>query len=156
MFRLSSLTKRFTASMLLLLFLQVTVGQCLCAVAVPLEAAPTHAAHEHTAPPMHPGCHGHGSVAHHDGKTTGHHSPARQSHDCCKDKSAAVLKALTTPPTARLALNDPLLLSLPPVQGFTFSRSAAWSRALAMVLVPPQHLPPKIPDVRVFLRSLTV
>ena len=48
-----------------------------------------------------PGQHGHGSVAHHDGKTTGHHSPARQSHDCCKDKSAAVLKALTTPPTAK-------------------------------------------------------
>lgn len=156
MFRLSPFTQRFTAIILLLLFLQVTVGQCLCAAAIGPRA--TAAASEHQPAKLryaHPGCHGHGPAEHH---APGKHrpGPAKQSHDCCKDKSAAVLKALTTPPTAKLALGGPFVLGLPPVQGFTFPRFAAWRREQAVVLVPPQHLPPKIPDLRVFLRSLTV
>lgn len=154
MLRLSPFTQRFTALTLLLLFLQVTVGQCLCAAAVGLWAkqAARPSAHEQ---PTHPGCHGHALAEHHAGKSQHSHSPAK-SDNCCKDKSAAILKALTTPPTAKLALDGPFVLGLPPVQDFTFPRSAAWSREQAVVLVPPHYLPPKIPDIRVFLRSLTV
>lgn len=155
MLRFSPFTQRFTALTLLLLFLQVTVGQCLCAAAVGPWASPAARQHEHRpAPPTHSGCHGHALAEHHaPGKH--HHGPARPDN-CCKDKSAAILKALTTPPTAKLALDGPFVLGLPPGQDFTFARSAAWSPELAVVLVPPHYLPPKIPDIRVFLRSLTV
>ncbi|GAA4509316.1 hypothetical protein GCM10023172_42620 [Hymenobacter ginsengisoli] len=156
MLRLSPFTQRFTALTLLLLFLQVTAGQCLCAAAVGPWAhmavpKPAPAAMRYT----HPGCHGH-DMAEHTAAGKHQHGPAKQSHDCCKDKSAAILKALSTPPAAKLALAGPMLLALPPVLGFTFPRFTAWSREQAVMLVPPQHLPPKIPDIRVYLRSLTV
>ena len=150
MLRLSPFTQRFTAFTLLLLFLQVTVGQCLCAAGPWVkEHAPSHA-HAQLRP-THPGCHGHPVAAHHAGK----HSPNKPDN-CCKDKSAAILKALTAPPTAKLSLGGPFVLGLPPGQDFTFTRSAAWSPEQTVVLVPPHYLPPKIPDIRVFLRSLTV
>lgn len=149
--RLSPLTRRCTALALLLLFLQVTVGQCLCAAVGPGAARATGHGQ-----PAHPGCHGHGPAVPLAATAKPHHEPARQSHDCCKDKSAAILKALTTPPVAKSALHGPLLLGPPPGLNFTLPRSASWRREQAVALVSPQHLPPKIPDVRVFLRSLTV
>ena len=47
---------------------------------------------------------------------------------------------------------------LPAALDVQFSALAAghWDRTAAVRLVLPQHLPPKIPDIRIFLRSLTV
>ncbi|UYZ64875.1 hypothetical protein [Hymenobacter weizhouensis] len=150
MFLLSNLTKRVTAASLLVVFLHVFVGQCLCAAIMP-GARAERAAVAAPVKPKHPGCHGHTKKA-----ATGHQAPAKQSHECCKDKSAAVLKGLTTPPVEKPAVAGPLWVALPPMQDFTFASVGAWDATQAVRLVPPQHLPPKIPDIRIFVGSLTI
>ncbi len=142
MFRLSALTQRLTAMTFLVVFLNVTVGQCLCAVAGPKALATKPA----PAKPTHPGCPGHAPKAK-PGVADHHQQPAKSSgHGCCKDQSASVLAGLTTPPVEKLAAPVPFVLSLPPVLDFSFARFTAWNRAATVLLVPPQHLKPKIPD----------
>lgn len=152
MFRLSALTRRLTAMTFLVIFLNVTVGQCLCAV-----AGPTPIAAKLTLTKlMHSDCPGHApkakSVAHDH-----HEQPTKSSgHGCCKDHSDSVLAGLTTPPVEKLAAPVPFVLSLPPVLDFSFACFTAWNRAAKVLLVSPQHLKPKIPDIRIFIQSLTV
>ena len=165
MFILTAFTRRLTAMTFLVIFLNVTVGQCLCAVAGPQARATAVTV---AAPPTHPGCPGHAAPkpvapaahAHQDqaGNPDQHHDspPKSGSHDCCKDKSASVLAGLSASSVHKLAPDAPLWLATPLVLNDGFARFTTWDRARSVLLVPPQHLPPKIPDIRIYIRSLTV
>jgi hypothetical protein len=160
MFRSLFPFRRLLATSFLLVFVNVFVGQCWCATANPAQTAPPVAAMGHHAAgkPAHPGCHGHGAVAvakHHGKQPQGHPSKPTRSHDCCKDKSASLLSSLTTPAQKHLFIVAPALL--PTAMALHFRLLAGqWDRTATVVLVPPRHLRPKIPDIRIFIQSLTV
>ncbi|AII54313.1 hypothetical protein N008_20290 [Hymenobacter sp. APR13] len=146
------------ATSFLLVFVNVFVGQCYCAS---LKAAPV-AANVTTpaaARPTHRGCHGHATATARQKQAKACHGQAGShpagKHDCCKDKSATLLKSLAAPGEKPLLTPAPALL---PVSHDFFFRPAAgaWDRTRAVVLVPAGHLPPKIPDIRIFIKSLTI
>lgn len=157
MFRSLFPFRRLLAMSFLLVFVNVFVGQCWCATVNPMPPASSMAAmspHKATKP-THPGCHGHGVVAEHHGKHKGHPTKPGTSHDCCKDKSASLLSSLTTP--AQKLLLSPSPAVLPAAIEFHFRPLAGkWDRTATVALVPPRHLKPKIPDIRIFIQSLTV
>ena len=160
MFRSLFLFRRLLATSFLLVFVNVFVGQCWCAT---LEPGPDGASDQalggsrkaHS--PRLPGPRednsaakaGKHAAAKHDSK------PAGKQQDCCKDNSAAILKSLATPGEKQLLASAPALL---PASTDFFFRPAAgqWDRTHAVVLVLREHLPPKIPDIRIFIQSLTV
>ncbi|HEX8348911.1 MAG TPA: hypothetical protein VF598_03045 [Hymenobacter sp.] len=126
----------------------------------PAEAAPVAKASV-AKKPTHPGCHGHTKATARQAPTKGkgaqakHNSKPAGKEDCCKDKSAAILKSLTPPAEKQLLTPAPALL--PAASDFYFRPAAGqWDRTNAVVLVPGEHLPPKIPDIRIFIQSLTV
>ncbi|GAB2796137.1 hypothetical protein HNQ93_004168 [Hymenobacter luteus] len=160
MFRSLFPFRRLLATSFLLVFVNVFVGQCYCATLTSTGTAPV-AKPQVVEKPTHPGCHGHGQATaqtkpvkaqpehgRHDSKPAG-------KEDCCKDNSAAILKSLTTPGEKQLLVTSPALL---PASNDFFFRPAAgqWDRTNAVVLVLREHLPPKIPDIRIFIQSLTV
>ncbi|QNE42055.1 MULTISPECIES: hypothetical protein [Hymenobacter] len=147
--------RRLLATSFLLVFVNVFVGQCWCATVNPPQAARPAAAHHQAEKPTHPGCKGHGAVAEHHGKKGAHPAKPARSHDCCKDKSASLLSSLTSPVQKQLFLPAPALV--PVTLEFYFRPAAGkWDRNRAVTLVPREHLPPKIPDIRIFIQSLTV
>ncbi len=77
---------------------------------------------------------------------------------CCTHEKAFKGAAVPDSPLSELAKLGPPVLQLPPAAfAWLPGRFAGdWAVWQAVRLVPPQHLPPKIPDLRVFLRSLTV
>jgi hypothetical protein len=161
MFRSLFPFRRLLATSFLLVFVNVFVGQCYCATMNPptrggMVGVPKagHCAETPPAKPSHPGCHGHAQGT--KKSVAGQHSkkPAR-SHDCCKDKSASLLSSLTTPSQKQLLSPAPALL--PEALEVHFRPlPGQWNRTLAVQLVPRRHLPPKIPDIRIFIQSLTV
>ena len=162
MFRSLFPFRRLLATSFLLVFVNVLAGQCYCATINPVLAVPALALAAPTAtpePPTHPGCHGHPAARQAPAKAR--HAQAHKStkpsgkEDCCKDNSAAILKSLTTPGEKQLFSSAPALL---PVSIDFFSRPAAgnWDRTHPVVLVLREHLPPKIPDIRIFIQSLIV
>ena len=158
MFRSLFPFRRFLATSFLLVFVNVFVGQCWCATVNPAQAPPSMAAlgHHEAQKPTHPGCHGHGAVAKHQSKQQqGHSSKPTRSHDCCKDKSASLLSSLTMPTQKHFFIAAPALL--PTAVAFYFRPLASqWDRTGAVALVPARQLKPKIPDIRIFIQSLTV
>ncbi len=157
MFRSLFPFRRLLATSFLLVFVNVFVGQCWCATVNPMPAALPMAAmtHHEVEKPAHPGCHGHGAVSKHQEKHDGHPAKSSTNHDCCKDKSASLLSSLTAPVEKHLLTAAPALL--PAATAFYFQPLAGkWHRTAAVALVPPRHLPPKIPDIRIFIQSLTV
>ncbi|RSK37206.1 hypothetical protein [Hymenobacter metallilatus] len=159
MFRSLFPLRRLLSTSFLLVFVNVLVGQCWCATLKPGPTAPTAQA---LAPkPAHPGCHGHAKAPAQQKSakaqgTHGHHTSKSSGQDsCCKDSSVAVLKSLTAPGEKHLLSAAPALL--PARHDFLFRPAAGhWDRTHAVVLVPREHLPPKIPDIRIFIQSLTV
>lgn len=160
MFRSLFPFRRLLATSFLLVFVNVFVGQCFCATINPVLAAPVAKASV-AKKPTHPGCHGHDKARAQtkSAKTKQAHSkhgprPAGKEN-CCKDNSAAILKSLATPGEKQLLSPAPALL---PASNDFFFRPAAgqWDRTHAVVLVLREHLPPKIPDIRIFIQSLTV
>ncbi|OGX86435.1 hypothetical protein BEN47_13100 [Hymenobacter lapidarius] len=159
MFRSLFPFRRLLATSFLLVFVNVFVGQCWCATVNPMVVAPPAAAlaaHDGAEKPAHPGCAGHGAVAENPPKQQhGHPAKPTSSHDCCKDKSASLLSALTTPAQKHLLISAPAVL--PSATAFHFrSLAGQWDRTAAVALVPPRQLKPKIPDIRIFIQSLTV
>jgi hypothetical protein len=147
--------RRLLATSFLLVFVNVFVGQCWCATVNPVVVAQHPAELAHHEKPAHPGCHGHGALAEHHGRHKGHSSKPTTRHDCCKDKSASLLSSLTTPVQKQLMM--PALAVLPAAMVFHFRPQASqWDRTAAVALVPTRHLKPKIPDIRIFIKSLTV
>ena len=157
MFRRLFPFRRLLATSFLLVFVNVFVGQCWCAVARPAAAGAVGRAGA-PAKRAHACCQGPGKAvtpasASAPGKAGHAHKPGK--HDCCKDKSAALLASLTTPAEKQFLLAAPALL--PAAAGLSCRPAAGrWNRTGAVVLVPRQHLPPKIPDIRIYIQSLTV
>ncbi|NVO31846.1 hypothetical protein [Hymenobacter lapidiphilus] len=157
MFRSLFPFRRLLATSFLLVFVNVFVGQCLCAVVNPVPAISLAVAeYPEAAQPSHPCCAGHGVVAEPTTKPDQHPAKSAGSqHDCCKDNSAALLSALTTPVQKNLLIPAPAVL--PTAAEFHFRPLAGkWDQTAAVALVPPRHLKPKIPDIRIYIQSLTV
>lgn len=177
MFRLKTHSRRAVAASLLVVFLNVFFGQVVCALAMPAAPAPV-AAHKHPAgTPAHQHGHGHGhkhdhghqhSATHahgkgHDAASTHHHDDkAPDSHQhgpkgaCCQDDAAAVWAALGHPPKAGIEKMTFMPVALPPAPQGVVVRFQQWDRTQPVLLVARRHLKPKIPDIRIFIRSLTV
>ena len=148
--------RRLLATSFLLVFVNVFVGQCWCATGGPVSAATVASYHKQPAKPSHPGCHGHGgALAKQKGKAKHSHEKSGVKHDCCKDKSASLLSSLSGPSHKHLLMPAPAVL--PTATAFHFRpRAGKWDRTGAVALVRPRHLKPKIPDIRIFIQSLTV
>ena len=151
--------RRLLATTFLIVFVNVFVGQCWCATANPTlrnpAAGSAHCSMPAPATAAHACCQAmakagkHGAISRRPAKKTS------SKHDCCKDKSASLLASLTIP--AEKHLIGPALAVLPTAIEFHFrSLAAQWNRTGAVVLVPPRQLKPKIPDIRIFIQSLTV
>lgn len=144
--------RRLLATTFLVVFVNVFVGQCWCATLASPGKRPAAAARV-VARPAHAGCHGHAQAT--AAKPVKQKPGSAGKHDCCKQKSAALLSLLTTPAEKHLFAPAPALLPVPmdlyfrPVAG-------QWDYTRAVRLVPQEHLPPKIPDIRIFIQSLTV
>lgn len=153
MFRLTRSTIRLTATTLLVVFLGALLGP------VAALAHEWHEAGEHLHLPGQPQAHHHHDDEDHapDGAGPARHptkSPA--SHRACPNNDqqqvtgvSALVKLLTGPAT-------PAGLALPPTHSFAVCPYQAWDRQRAVVLVPPERLKPKIPDLRIFLGSLVI
>ena len=165
--------RRTTAVTFLVIFLNVLFGQVVCAARAnqPHRHSVPAAAHHH---PHGTAAHSHPVKPHRHDPATASASPAAHQHDaghahphkaaksaaeCCQDDAAAIWAALHTPPKVTFAKAEaPLVLDLPPAP-FNWQPGrfrGNWAVWQAVRLVLPQHLPPKIPDLRVFLHSLTV
>ncbi|GAA4006103.1 hypothetical protein GCM10022408_17370 [Hymenobacter fastidiosus] len=156
MFRSLFPFRRLLATTFLVVFVNVFVGQCYCATLTPPSAMSlARATSAALAKPAHPGCAGHSKVASPAKARAAASHQSTSKHDCCKDKSASLLSSLTTPVDKQVF--TPASALLPEAAEFCF-RSAAgrWDRTNAVVLVLREHLPPKIPDIRIFIQSLTV
>ena len=166
MFRLKAHTRRVTAASLLVVFLNVFFGQVVCALAMPAPAASEqhheHAAgtrphqHEHQAPHSHGK--GHGATAkheHQDSKGPAPHQHGRKGA-CCQDDAAAVWASLTHPPKAGIEKMAFMPVALPPAPLALATRFQQWDRSRPVLLVARRQLKPKIPDIRIFIQSLTV
>lgn len=166
MFRHLFPCRRLLATSFLLVFVNVFVGQCWCATINPpvrggasLPPPAGHcAADAPAAKSSHPGCHGHGVAQARNDYHKGAHPTrkSQRSHDCCKDKSASLLSSPTTPAEKQLFTPAPALLPAALIFHFPALAAGQWDRTAAVRLVPPQHLPSKIPNIHIFLRSLTI
>lgn len=170
MFQLIRRYRRTTAATFVALFLHVLVGQIACAQmhltaeARPHQHAPGTPPHEHGAAGghahQHPSAHAH----QHDHAAAGKHThahaaaPAEKHSDpkCCQDDAKSLWAALGTPPKVSLEKFAPMVLDLPPAHDVVVPRFVAWDLTQAVTLVPPTHLKPKIPDIRIFIGSLTI
>ncbi|TGE29351.1 hypothetical protein [Hymenobacter metallicola] len=153
MFRSLFLMRRLLATTFLVVFVNVFVGQCWCATLAPAPKAakPVPACHLAAAKRQAAKCHGLAA----DGKSKAAQSHgSKGQHDCCKDKTTKLLSALTQP-AQKLLVPAPALL--PEANDFYFRPAASrWDASAPVTLVARQHLPPKIPDIRIYIQSLTV
>jgi len=167
MFRLKTHSRRVTAASLLVVFLNVFFGQVVCALAMPVTA--THEHHEHPAgTPAHehkhehqaPHSHGkeHGATARHQHEESEAPGPHQHGHkgSCCQDDAAAVWASLAHPPKAGIEKMAFMPVALPPAPGAPVVRFQRWDRSRPVLLVARRQLKPKIPDIRIFIQSLTV
>lgn len=167
MFRLSSQSRRVTAASLLVVFLNVFFGQAVCAWAMPTVVAVHQHEHEHPAgtPPHHheseaPDTHHANHAAthkhHHEANSPVSHSHKPGKGSCCQDDAAAVWASLAHPPKVgieKLAL-PAFIMSATPFA--LVVRAQQWDRSRPVLLVARRRLKPKIPDIRIFIHSLTV
>jgi hypothetical protein len=157
MFRSLFLFRRLLATSFLVVFVNVFVGQCWCA-SLASAATPSAARAQSVVPTKsaHAGCHGMASKkAQHKARHAQKPCHSTGKHDCCKDKSASLLSSLTTPAEKHLFTPAPALL--PADTDFLFRPVAGhWDSTGVVMLVLREHLPPKIPDIRIFIQSLTV
>ncbi|AMR29508.1 hypothetical protein A0257_22035 [Hymenobacter psoromatis] len=148
--------RRLLATTCLVMFANVLVGQCWCASPRPARTrrsvAAAHSCCQQAAADPASCCQPTACV-----RLTKHPPLAgRHSHSgCCRDQKASLLAKLSQPNDQGIFLPGPALLpaalALPPRPW-----ASRWSRTQAVRLVLPRYLPPKIPDLRIFLRSLTV
>lgn len=165
MYKLPAPVRRRVAASLLGVFLSAFAVQflCLCfgvqARDLPQTAAtsvadyPGAVASQSAMPPCHQPEKATAALQWQDQNTSHEHGP---SDECCRDKTSAFFASLTHPPKLSLDKAMPIYLALPPANGMELSHFQTWDRTRSVVLVPPARLKPKIPDIRVFIRSLTI
>jgi hypothetical protein len=156
MFRTLFPFHRLLATSFLLVFVNVLVGKCWCATNnLPQPAASMAAMCHHKAPPAHLGCHEHVSTVAQHPKQPGHLPKSTRCPDCSKNKAASLLSSLTAAIQKNVVTPVPAIL--PVVMELFFRPQAGkWDRTGVVALVPPRHLKPKIPDIRIFIQSLIV
>ena len=174
MFRLKTPSRRAVAASLLVVFLNVFFGQVVCALALPAAPAPGSEHHHPAGTPPHKHepkashAHGTGHAAtahdataqhHHDereGPLPGPHKHGGKGGACCQDDAAAVWASLAHPPKAGLEKMAFLPVALPPAPLTLVVCSQHWDRTRPVLLMARRQLRPKIPDIRIFIQSLTV
>lgn len=144
---------RIIAATLLVVFLSALFGPAL----VLADALRPKAAEDHLHLPGLPQAHHH----HENEKQLRLHlkaGPVKKQHSCqtCTNDDEPPLAGLR--PLLKLLGEQaaPVLLALPPAQSYRYQAFQAWDRQRPVALVPPDYLKPKIPDLRVFLGSLTI
>lgn len=145
MYRISSLTRRLTAVTFLVTYLSMFAGQAFCIGSRDPFAKNGVAAC----------CVGMGKacgMAKMMAAKKGKDSPGP---DCNKRSIARVLAAQATPQGYSSSAPAPALLPEAAV-GLPFPRFTSWTLDQKVALVPTRHLKPKIPDIRIFIQSLTV
>ena len=166
MFRLKTHSRRTMAASLLVVFLNVFFGQVVCALAMPATATHEHHRKHPAGTPAHkhehqaPHSHGkeHGATAkheHHESETPGSHKHGANGA-CCQDDAAAVWASLAHPPKAGIEKMTFMPVALPPAPLALVVRFQQWDRTRPVLLVARRQLKPKIPDIRIFIQSLTV
>lgn len=160
MYRLSSHSRRVTAATLLVVFLNVFFGQVVCALAMPPAPHEHHAEaggeHHHESETPNPHHHETGAAMHHSHDTpTSHSHKSGSKGSCCQDDAAAVWASLTHPPKVGVDKMVPLVFTMP-VPFALVARAHHWDRTRPVQLVARRQLKPKIPDIRIFIQSLTV
>ncbi|QIL75290.1 hypothetical protein [Hymenobacter sp. HDW8] len=166
MYKLTAPVRRRVAASLLGVFLSVFAVQFLClCFGVQSRSLPQHVAgteqHSHAAgTPAHSHAtstpHEHKAVSHHHDQDHASDDKQGQKDECCRDKTSTFFASLTHPPKVSFDKAMPLHLALPPASSFALTHFEAWDRSQPVLLVPPAHLKPKIPDIRVFIGSLTI
>ncbi|GAB3319389.1 hypothetical protein ACFQT0_30170 [Hymenobacter humi] len=169
MLRFHRATIRLTATTLLVIFLSALLGPVVARAQ--LRRAHSKArAHLHL-PGMPQAHHHHGydehdqndepnGDKHHDQDE--HHAPAlhapksHHAHHGCTSRDEQQLTGLSPLLKLLAAPAAPALLALPPALSFAFRPFQAWDREQAVALVPPGHLKPKIPDLRIFIGALVI
>lgn len=160
MLRFSAHQRRVTALTLLVMFLNVFVGQAYCAgmsIAPPAHShAPGTPKHQHGATAH---SHATGPAEHQHSKDSAAHinkAADKRAADYCSDDAAAVMASLAHP--TKFSLANPVVtwLALVPATGVLLPRFTHYDRTQAVTLVRPEHLKPKIPDIRIFTGSLTI
>ncbi|WP_133272290.1 hypothetical protein [Hymenobacter radiodurans] len=157
MYKLTAPVRRRVAASLLGVFLSVFAVQflCLCfgvqARSLPQYVAATEQHSHATSTP-----HEHKAVSHHHDQDHASGDEQGQKDECCRDKTSTFFASLTHPPKVSFDKAMPLHLALPPASSFALAHFEAWDRTQPVLLVPPAHLKPKIPDIRVFIGSLTI
>ena len=153
MLQFSRPTIRLIAAALLVFFMSALFGPAL----VLADVVRPQVAEDHLHLPGLPQAHHH----HENEKQLRLHlqaGPAKGHHSCqtCTNDDEPPLAGLR--PLVKLLGEHaaPLVLALPPVQNYRYQAFQAWDRQRAVVLVPPDYLQPKIPDLRIFLGSLTI
>ena len=156
------------AASLLVVFLNVFFGQVVCALAMPPVPAAGHQhkhpagtpAHKHEHEHKAPHSHGkeHGGTAkhqHHESETPGSHKHGSKGA-CCQDDAATVWASLAHPPKAGVEKMAFMPVTLSPAPLALVARFQQWDRTRPVLLVARRQLKPKIPDIRIFIQSLTV
>ena len=166
MFRVKTHSRRTMAASLLMVFLNVFFGQVVCALAMPVAAAVGHQhkhpvgtpVHEHKHKAPHAPGKEHGATTKHqhsDSATPGSHKHGAKGA-CCEDDAAAVWASLAHPPKAGIEKMAFMPVVLPPAPLALVVRFQQWDRTRPVLLVARRQLKPKIPDIRIFIQSLTV
>ncbi|MDU0371960.1 hypothetical protein ACFPAF_16280 [Hymenobacter endophyticus] len=141
------------ATTFLVVFVNMWLGHCVCAANLSSRAG---AAHATASKPMAPGCQQQrtATLAIHQG-TPAHDQQLSAGHDCCQGKLVAKQTLLAA--AVEKQLHSPAPALLPEATSFFFQPAAShWDPTAAVVLVSRQVLPPKIPDIRIFIGSLTI
>jgi hypothetical protein len=149
--------RRLLATSFLLVFVNALAGQCYCASLRPTAAQPARTSARPV--PMalgHACCRAAANAKRAASRSTvaSHQKHPAGADDCCRKKVASVVAGLNSP-AAKLLVGAPALL--PGAVSFSFRpQPGRWNPALPVQLVAPRHLPPKIPDIRICIQSLTV
>ncbi|SHM22032.1 hypothetical protein [Hymenobacter psychrotolerans] len=153
MFRTLQPFHRLLATTFLVVFVNMWLGQCVCAANISSRFGTANAT---TSKPMAPGCPQHRTAAPSISKgIPAHDQQLSADQDCCQGKSVAKQTLLAA--AAEQQLQSPAPALLPEARRFFFRPAAGqWDPTAAVVLVSRQVLPPKIPDIRIFIGSLTI
>ena len=145
MYQLPSFVRRLTAVTFLVAYLGMFAGQAFCT------GSRDPFARDGVAACCRGGaCPGMAKAAANAKKEKGQPGP-----DCNKRGIARLLAAQAAPQGH--SVGAPALALLPAgAVAVAFPRFTGWQQAQKVALVPTRHLKPKIPDIRIFIQSLTV
>ncbi|MGV3502533.1 MAG: hypothetical protein ACO1O1_02415 [Adhaeribacter sp.] len=114
-----------------------------------------HGGHEHEAAGQ-AGGHDHAAPHSHSHSDAGDHAAGDQDGGCCKNQTSNFFSSLQAPSWTKIHLAPLKLATLFPVWLASFQTAMIQPRLYSWPYHPDVGLRPKIPDIRIFLCSLTV